>query len=117
MISNPGDLSASVLIPAPRECLFRAGPISPEQVEGIEINTVKKDDLSKMSFELEVVARWIAVPIKNVSYELRVLEENTTSDDRSIDLTHTESTVRKLDYIHALSGNPILQCFLLCHTI
>ena len=101
MISNPGDLSASVLIPAPRECLFGAGPISPKQVEGIEINTVEKDDLSKMSFELEVVVQWIAVPIKNVSYELRVLEENTTSDDRSIDLTHTESTVRKLaTYMH-----------------
>ena len=95
MISNPGNLSASVLIPAPRECVRGAGPIPPEQVEGIEINAAKKDDLSKMSFKLKVMVQWTAVSIKNASYELRVLEENTTSDDGSIDLTHFESTVRK----------------------
>ena len=94
MVSYPGDLAASVLIPVPRECMFGAGPAPPAQVDGIEIDIVKKDDSSKMTFDLEVVVVWTAVAIHDPAYELRIMEENTTSSDSDIDLIHSEYIVR-----------------------
>ena len=82
MKSNYNNDELIVLVPSPRVCTYHAEAIPPPQVENVEKEVkIKKDDSSRYSFTLVVMAKWSPVEIDSVFYQLRLGEGNASNSD------------------------------------